>query len=261
MSKKRIVLKNHKGGVGKTTLSLHIAIGLALRNRRVLLIDTDPQGHISNQLDMAEFGGLYRLLVQQAEWREVLRQPSPAAWCGMEATIGELLVVSSNLETRAIPLMIDNPLVLRERLAELEGRFDAVIFDTSPTPSLLQNVVDLASDYALLPSKCEMLSLDGLKKTTNALSQQNAARQSYGIEPIELLGVIPTMYRDTNSNIYGRDLLEEHFGAGMVWDPIPLRTIWTDREYARQSIFTYAPRSEAADEMTRVIERLLNYVA
>ena len=203
---KVITLTNEKGGVGKTTLALHIAAGLALMNKRVLLLDSDPQGHCANQLKVKEFGGLYRLLVQDEEWRNVLRMPDQDRWGGVGGRSPgcELYVLPSNIETRGIPLMISDPLVLRERLAELNNAIDVVVIDTSPTPSLLQTVVYCATDNIIMPTQCERLSLDGLQKSTLHISHQNKAREGHGIaEPVELMGVVPTMVTNTAAHAHG----------------------------------------------------------
>lgn len=256
-----VTLTNEKGGVGKTTVALHLAAGLALRDMRVLLIDSDSQAHCGQQLGMPERGGLYRLLVQEAEWKEVLQEPDMSAWAGPQGHIGRLLLLPSNIETRVIPLMINNPLLLAQRLEELRGVVDVVVIDTSPTPSLLQSVVYCASDAVLYPTKCEMLALDGLAKSTVHLLDQNKARALYGLPAVRLLGVLPTMYQDTNAHRYGIELIEQHFGDSATWRPIAMRTIWRDREYVKKTMYAYAPEHEATAEIDAVVERVARYVS
>jgi chromosome partitioning protein len=257
---KVITLTNEKGGVGKTTLALHIAAGLALMNKRVLLLDSDPQGHCANQLKVKEFGGLYRLLVQDEEWNKVLREPEFAQWGGPFGAVGRLLLLPSNLETRAIPLMMSNPLALRERLAELESIIDVVVIDTAPTPSLLQTVIYSASDFILFPTQCELLSLDGLAKSTLHITQQNAARASYGLdEPVRLLGVVPTMFTNTAAHAHGIDLLEKHFGAANVWKPFTQRTVWREAGFQQKTLYSYAPTHEVTMEVAEMVKKVANY--
>jgi len=261
---KVITLTNEKGGVGKTTLSLHLAAGLALLGKRVLLLDSDPQGHCANQLKVKEFGGLYRLLVQDEEWKNVLRLPDRERWggAGASATACDLYVLPSNIETRGIPLMISDPLVLRERLAELNNAIDVVVIDTSPTPSLLQTVVYCATDYIIMPTQCERLSLDGLQKSTLHISHQNKAREGYGIpEPVQLLGVVPTMFTNTAAHAHGIETLKKHFGDEQVWKPFPQRTVWREAGFAQQTLFSYAPSHEVTADVAAMVKKVADYAA
>lgn len=254
---KTLVLTNEKGGVGKTTLSLHLAAGLAIRGARVLLIDADAQGHIGHQLALDEFGGLYRLLGQEAAWRDVVVEADPIQWAPSRGADGRLMVLQSNIETRGLPMVLGDMLVLRERLAEVETHFDFCVIDTAPTPSLLHAVLYLAADYSIVPIKPEMLSLDGLAKTAVHMKQLAATRQAAGLPSLRLLGIAPTMVRETSSHGFGLTAVEDKFGAKSVMPALALRTIWTDREYARKTIYAYAPSDVAAVEMNRVVESVL----
>jgi chromosome partitioning protein len=256
-----LILSNEKGGCGKTTSSLHIGAGLSLLyDMKTLIIDADAQSHCAHQLNVPEFGGLFHLLVQGAEWNEVLREPDAKHWSGTEPTIGRLLLLPSSLEIRAVARKVSDPLLLRKRLQELEGFIDVVIIDTSPTPSRLHSMLYLASDAVIYPTKCEMLSLDSLAKTVFHIARLNEARLKYDLEPMKMLGVLPTMYTDTRAHNLGLDQLEQHFGIKNVWRPIAMRTIWRDREYAKQTLFAYDRHHEATEEITAVVRRVAQYV-
>jgi chromosome partitioning protein len=254
---KTIVLTNEKGGVGKTTLSLHLAAGLAIRGARVLLIDADAQGHIGHQLALPEFGGLYRLLAQEASWRDVVMEADPIQWAPQRGADGRLMVLQSNIETRGLAIVLGDMLALRERLAEVESHFDFCVIDTAPTPSLLHAVLYLAADYSIVPVKPEMLSLDGLAKTALHMKQLRETRRLSGLPSLRLLGIAPTMVRDTSSHAFGLTAMEDKFGSKSMLPALSLRTIWTDREYARRTIYSYAPGDVAALEMDSVVEAVM----
>jgi len=74
---KVITLLNQKGGVGKTTLAAHIAAGLSLRGKRVLAIDTDPQGSLTNLFGHAVDGGIYDMIIRNRPWEELLVGVAP----------------------------------------------------------------------------------------------------------------------------------------------------------------------------------------
>ena len=77
-----IAVANRKGGVGKSTVSVHVAAGLATRGHNVLLVDSDPQGHAGFSLGIPPQPGLFNLLVEKKEFQEVVRSIPPAAFPG-----------------------------------------------------------------------------------------------------------------------------------------------------------------------------------
>lgn len=279
---KVLTLINEKGGVGKTTSALHLAAGLALRDRRVLLIDGSAQGHCAYLLGVPKANGLYRLLVEQADWRDVLVEPDAGHWMSIKSldlangrkqsdairpgepkvhtpTVGRLLLLPGNLETRAIPGLVSDPLALRTRLAELAASVDVVVIDTPPEPTLAHILLYCASDGLIHPTKCEALSLDGLREASEHIYALNQARRDLGIGAARLMGVLPTMYRDTQSARHAVETLERHFGR-RVWPPIPLRTVWTEREFAHQTLYAYAPDDVATAEFEAIVAKVMSYV-
>ena len=262
MTSKVITLLNEKGGVGKTTLSVHIAAGLAIRGARVLLLDTDAQAHSTFQLGVKEFGGLYRLLAQESEWKDVLRVADPAAWAGEHVTSGALMVLPSNVETRVIPMVVDDVTLLRERLEEMSQYADVVVIDTSPTPSLLHSMIYLASDYMVYPSECEALALDGLAKSVYHMKKLQKTRQAAGLDSVKLLGVQPTKYDPrTNAHRYALNLIGKHFGQQLAWDAIPVRTVWRDAAFAKRTLFAYQPDHIGAVEAWGLVDRVMEGIS
>ena len=134
---KIITLLNEKGGVGKTTVACHIAAGLAIKGKRVLLIDADPQGHATVMFGMPKEPGLYDLMVRNAPYQQVLRPISPDLYKMPDSPVtGKLFLLPSNIETRNIANSINNILAFRDKFLPLEGSIDVAIIDTSPTPSI-----------------------------------------------------------------------------------------------------------------------------
>lgn len=250
-----ITLLNEKGGVGKTSLARHIAAALAISGKKVLLVDADPQAHSTHQMRLKEYGGMYRLLVQQEEWETVLKNGTPpaAAWAGTLPTIGQLFVLRGNVETRAIPGLIDDVRLLRERLTELDGYMDYAVIDTSPTPSLLQSMIYIASDALIYPTQAQSLSLDGLAKSVARMTSLNKTRQEFGMSGAQLIGVVPTMVRSTTAHAHGLDLIERHFGRKAVMPALSMSTVWQDAEYNKETLYTFAPNHEATHQMHAVM--------
>jgi chromosome partitioning protein len=260
-----IALINEKGGVGKTTLATHIAAGLAMRGRRVVLIDADSQANSTTQLGVPETmqRGLFNLLIQEAEWADMLVRSPREVWSprGSLASRGDLIVLPGNIATRAIPMMTDDVALLYQRMQELDGWADVVVVDTSPTPSMLHSTVYVATDYILFPTKCEMLSLDGLNKTRLHLEKVNQNREALDRPTVELLGVQPVMYDvRTNAHDYGLGLLVNEFKRRAM-PAIPMRTAWRDASFAGRTLFAYRPEDVATREAYALVDRVERGIA
>lgn len=250
-----ITFLNEKGGVGKTTLAGTTAAGLAIRGNKVLLIDSDPQGHATLMFGLAKEAGLYNLLVNDALFSKVMRPIAAEVYAEPGKTAkGELFVLPSNVETRNIVDKDTEVSILLERLEELEGKIDVVVFDTSPTPSLLHGLIYLATDAIIYPTKLEFWSFDGLVESLSHRIQAETIRPKFNQKAqIDVMGIVPNMYRtstvEQNDNL---EKLKKQFGA-TVWKPILLRTVWTEISSYQQSVFAFAPDSQAARDAWSLI--------
>lgn len=255
-----ITLLNSKGGTGKTTVATHLSAGLALFGQRVLLIDADGQGNATTAAGLGKTPKFYDLVVRGASWQDSI-QPiardvyTPSGW---EESGGALYCVAGNVETRNIPNSISDETILARRVGELESVVDYIVFDTSPTASLLHSAIHAATDYLLLPTECEGHSaLEGLPETLErAESIRNRALQ-YGLDLCKPLGIIPNKYR---SNTTAQDSVLSHlreiYGA-LIWEPIPMRIALGEASLNRQMIYSYAPHSDVSDSLLQIAEAVL----
>lgn len=254
---KIVTLLNEKGGVGKTTLSTHIATGLAMKGYRVILADADPQGHATVALGINRGPSLYNLLVREASFRESLVQINPVTYDTPDKpSKGQLFVIPGNHETRAIPLMTSDGLIILKRFDELKDVVDVVIFDTSPTPSLLHAAIYMATHSIVYPTECEFLSLDGLKMSLQHKDSIQPTREQWNLPPLEVMGIVPMKYRSsTVLHTHNLQSLQRHYGD-KVWEPLTLGTIWGEASQRRRPVFHLAPDSRAAEEMWAVVNRV-----
>lgn len=257
---KIITLSNEKGGVGKTTLTMHIAMGLAYRGHRVMLIDSDSQGNSTERCGITMAPGLYDLVVRDAEWNDVVRVVAPAKYGIPGDRVpdeGKLYVVPSNVETRNIATSVSDATILTQRLEELHGMVDVVLIDTSPTPSLLHGSIYLATDYIIYPTTCTIDSFRGLGLSMEHRKGADSARQGrLGLPGIKIMGIVPTLYRaNTVEQAENYATLQKSFGA-RVWNPMPLRTIWTETESQRAAVWALDPYHAAASDAWELVDNV-----
>lgn len=250
---KILSLVNEKGGVGKTTLAKHIAAMFALMGQHVLIVDADPQANTTQQMRIAREGGLFNLLVRRAAWDLVWKAAPRAAWAGHIPTTGSLTVVPGNEETRAIPGLVEDVGLMRKRLEELTGQIDLVVIDTSPTPSLLQAMIYIATNAIVYPTQAQGLSLDGLNNSVGRVQTLNRTRKEFGLPSADMIGVVPTMLRRTSAHQTGIDMLIDHFGSGMVMGGLDMSTVYQDAEFMMETLFTYDPDHAATAQMRDVV--------
>jgi chromosome partitioning protein len=254
---KTITLINEKGGVGKTTLAIHIAAGLTIRGYRVVLADADAQGHATVSMGLSKDPGMYDLLVRGAPFRDVLRPVAKDLFAPPDQpSKGQLYVVPSNVETRSIPIQISDAFAVVDRFRELEELVDVVVFDTAPTPSLLHGSIYLATDSIIYPTKCEYLSFDGLVESFTHRDMMQQTRARWGLKDIKVMGIVPTMFR-ASTLVHQENLtkLKTRYND-LVWPEILMRTIWAEASTVGQTVFRFAPGSGAARDMWQVVDRV-----
>ena len=256
-----VTLLNEKGGVGKTTISFHVAAGLAVAGFRVVAVDADAQGSLTETMGFEQAPGLYDLIVRNNPFRKVLRFVNPEIYeYGKREVKGQLFLLPSNVETQSIASNSKDALAFVRRFTELKDTVDFVIVDTSPTPSLLHGAIYLATDAILYPTKCEYLSFRGLQNSFMHRQENERYRSQFNFAPIANLGILPNIYR--HGTLEHRDNLEElkETYRDLVWDPIPQSTIWTESSRVHRTIWNYAPGSPSARHGWNLLKRFLEAI-
>lgn len=256
-----IAVTNRKGGVGKSTISLHLAAGLAILGYRVALVDTDSQGHSSLSLNLPQTDGLYRALVKGEDIRDVIVPVPESAYSTEDKPArGGLFVLPAEDRTSQIASEIkDDPFTFLAFLDEMKRdlKLQIVVIDTSPTIKDLDAQVFLATDAYLYVTETEMLSLHGVEKAIKQNMRVAQNRVQHLNRQTRILGVLPNKVRKTDSHAYHMEKMEGMFGDRLM-RPIALRTMWSEASLMQQPLYTYAPKSNATGDAWRVVRHVIS---
>ncbi len=210
-----ICFANQKGGVGKTTSALNIAACLARSGKRVLFIDSDPQGNATSGIGIKKksvTGSVYDLVIGRYKWSDVVLQSS----------VKGLSVIPSSMNLAGAELELadenERQAKLKNAIMGAEEHFDFIIIDCPPSLGLLTINALTAAKYVIIPVLCEYYSLEGLSQLTATIKQ---IKRLYNPD-IELLGVLINMYDGRlNLTVAVLEELKKYFSDKIFRTPIP----------------------------------------
>lgn len=210
-----ICFSNQKGGVGKTTSALNIAACIARSGKKVLFIDSDPQGNATSGLGIKKRninGSIYDILVGRMTWDQVIVTTNVRGL--------SLIPSSMNLAGAELELVDEDDRVyrLKNAIKGAEGKFDYIIIDCPPSLGLLTINALTAARFVVIPVLCEYYSLEGLSQLSATIKQ---IQKLYNPQ-LELIGVLINMFDGRlNLSIAILEEIKKYFADKIFRTPIP----------------------------------------
>ncbi|MBS1266042.1 MAG: Nitrogenase iron protein [Candidatus Woesearchaeota archaeon] len=244
---RKICIINQKGGVAKTTTAVNLAAGLSMQEKKVLLLDLDPQGHVATYFPIEKFKkGMFEFFTNGAQ----LSECTHCIGKNFDAIISKGEMDNINLVLASRENSSD---MLKSRL-DLIDKYDYVIVDCPPSSGLLVRNIMSFADEAIIPTSLDPLGTDSLHKVISNIQEFNMQNGN----SLKVSFIVPTMFDKRNkiNKTVLNELTNEFYG--MVTDPIRINTKLREAPRAKKSIFTYAPSSRGAKDYTKLVKTVIN---
>jgi chromosome partitioning protein len=250
---KIIAVANQKGGVGKTTTAVNLAAGLAVEEKKVLLIDADPQGNATSGSGISRSSSrktLYHAIV--------INEPIENIILPTELPLLFVLPADKNLAGAEIELVdsSNREYKIKSLLSDIKDKFDYIIIDCPPSLGLLTLNGLTAADSLLVPIQCEYYALEGVTELFDTL-----ARLRRGLNPqLVIEGLLLTMYDErTNLSAAVAQDLRDFYGAQVLKTVIPRNVRLAEAPSYGKPIILYDIRSRGAESYIQLAKEILSH--
>lgn len=250
-----IAIANQKGGVGKTTTAINLAAAFALKNKRTLLIDLDPQANSTlSFLAPGEItSSAYDVLADHhLTLAEVVKPTKCANLCLVPAKIA-----LAKLEAHLVG-QFDAPFRLKDALAPSRNDFDMVVIDTPPALGIITVNALVAATYLIVPIQASYYAMEGTDDLLETLERIRARPNPQ----LQLLGILVTLF-DRRTNL-ARDIYKQVravFGDKVFKTVIGKNVRLEESPAYKETIFTFAPDSSAAQEYQKLAREVMQRVS
>ena len=248
---KIISVANQKGGVGKTTTTVNLSTLLAKKGKKVLLIDTDPQGNATSGLGVTKELELsvYDVLVGDTTFIDTVEKTS----------IKNLSICPSNISLAGAEVqlvsMMSREQRLKVKLDEIKDLYDFILIDCPPSLGLITLNAFTASDSVLIPVQCEYFALEGLGQLLNTV---NLVKKHLN-KGLEIEGALLTMYdARTNLSLQVVENVKDNLNQNIYKTIIPRNVRLAEAPSYGMPINLYDPKSKGTESYLLLAEEVIN---
>ena len=247
---KVITIACQKGGVGKTTTTITLGHGLALKGHRVLIVDLDPQGQCASALGRRQESCVFDWLVSGDPLSDVVRSTGR----------DRLYLIPGNKRTATAQIVLSSEGAILQAIARrvpaiAKSGIEYVIVDTAPSVGGLQESALLASDLVIIPTAADYLASEGVLATYGTLKAIRDGQHWRGA----VLGVLPTFYDEvTRESAATLADLRKTFGDKMVLAPIHRATVLRECASEGKTIWERDPKSRSAEEYADLLWKVID---
>ena len=244
---KRLGIMNYKGGMGKTSLVVHLAMGLVFNGQRVLIVDMDPQGSVKAMLGVRAVSGTYDLLVDTT--KTVADCITPVR-DGLDVIASDERLFPASMQMVGFP---EREFVLRNRLANVDG-YDYILIDSGPSFDLLAQNAMVAAQNLMVPVSMDFMSVIGAKQLLKNVKILNRLfHQSIVVEH-----VVPTFYVQRQAKTAKvMAAIEQLFGSDKVRGPIRTCADVSNAAGFGQTVFEYKPKSRVIPDYNQLVKTVM----
>jgi chromosome partitioning protein len=248
---KIIAIANQKGGVGKTTTSVNLAASLGVLEKKVLLIDADPQANASSGLgvdvESIEIGS-YQLIEHSVTAKD----------CIVPTNAPNVDIIPAHIDLVAIEIELvdkdEREYMLKKAIVELKESYDYILIDCAPSLGLLTLNALTAADSVIIPIQCEYFALEGLGKLLNTIKSV----QKIHNKELDIEGLLLTMY-DSRLRLSNQvvEEVQKHF-SDMVFQTIIQRNVrLSEAPSYGESIINYDVGSKGASNYLSLAKEII----